>query len=172
MEESYGPDFTIKDYGYGFSIIFNNPGITVAGHDVESVSFGFCYSLGQDGYISKDESATSFYSAEYIFSSEPNNSVAENLHLKMNELYGKSDQEEYRPKHIRNKLDLSRLSWSDNGIYITLYNSTNLSVSYLWDNGFSRRQELSELIGYLKEVEEQRQKDAEQEQFGNSTDGL
>ena len=168
----FGNNYTINEYNYGFQIIFNNPEITVAGHDVESIKLEFCYDEDQQGYITKDEEKTCFYRGEYCFSSEPDDNIAENLHLKLNDIYGQSAEELYRPEHIQKIWGSTDYSWSDNNISITLKNNTSLTLSYLWGNGFSKRQTLQEINEYFVELEEKKEMEAEQSQYNLSTDGL
>lgn len=172
LVNSYGNDFEINDYQYYFQIFFKNPRITVAGHDVSSIMFEFCYDEDKNGFISKDETTASFYRAVYTFDSEENDLVAENLHLKLNDLYGKSSEESHYSKEQLELIGLDKLSWRDNDIYIDLDNSNSLTVSYLWGKGFSKRQELKEIYEDLKELEIQQDSELEQGQFNPSTDGL
>lgn len=165
----YGDDYKVMDNECTLNITFNNPGITVAGHEVMSLSFEFCYDLDQEGFITKDEELASFYRAEYVFGySRENDAVFEDLHLKLNELYGKSDEDKYTNEHISKKLGATDHHWKDNHVYISLRVS-GPSVSYLWGNGFSKKTELGEIYAYLLEAEKQ---GAGREQFGSSSDGL
>lgn len=172
LVKQYGNNYKIEDLCYGFVIRFNNPKIEVAGHEIVSISFGFCYALDKNGYITKDESSTSFYKAKYLFDLGPNESVAENLHAKMNELYGKSYEESHLSEHIRKLKGSDKYSWSNNEIDITLDNRYDLSLSYSWDKGVSRQLQLYEAYEYEKELEKKRMEETVQSQYSNSTDGL
>ena len=172
LMEKYGDDISINDYGYRFEITYNQPEIIVAGHNIEAIMFGFCYGEDMNGFVTKEEDTTCFCRAKYIFSYEPNDSVFENLHIKLNELYGKANNEDRTPEAIRDMIKTNKYNWSDNDIYIDLDNSSGLSISYLWGKGFSNELVLRETLDYLKKVEEQKKRDEEQDQFSTSIEGL
>ena len=172
LTESYGNECRIDDNGFDFRITFNHPGINVAGHDVSSLMLWFCYNLDSDGMITKDDELTSFYRAEYVFGNESNQVIADDLHTKLNELYGISNEEQNTSPEMLKMLDRKKYSWSGNDTYITLDYANSICLYYLWGPGFDKRQAISETLGYLAELEEQKKKEAEQSTFGTSTDGL
>ena len=173
LQQQYGNSYDIREYEYGFQIKFNNPGIKVAGHAIKSITFEFCYDENSDGTITKEATKSCLYRGKYVFTEEPNDNIAENLHNKLNELYGKSHEDEHpQPEHLRDLLETTKYNWTHNDISITLDNTSSLYISYLWGKGFSKRQGLIEIINYQKELEEKKKNEAEQNQFSTSLDGL
>lgn len=165
--ELYGNNYEIEESLSSIYITFNEPGISVAGHDVVSLEFGFVYDEDLNGYVNKDESLASFYFAEYVFTLEDNESIARNLYTKLTELYGENH---YSFEETDN------WDWHDDkGIYVYLYNgyaSDGVRINYVWSPGQSKAFTIIDTLDYLHEREEQIEKEAEQDVFDSSTDGL
>ncbi len=175
LVKQYGDDYSTNEYTTGMDITFNQPKVNVAGHDVVSLTFTFCYDQDENGYINKDETVSSFYKAEYLFkikeydpfeiaSDDRYDIVAEDLYYKLKELYG----ETYCSYGETYSYD-----WYNNGIYITLYDSyDNVSVIYTWGSGRTKALTLLETDEYLKSYSQNEKRDAEKDNYGESTDGL
>jgi hypothetical protein len=161
--EQYGNNCEITDEGTGFSITFNNPGINVAGHDVRSLSFVFCYDEDRNGYITRDEATTSFIRAVYVFMDENSELAAEDLYSQLEEMYGKADREYGSfPFYF----------WSNNQTVIYLYRSASLSLTYSWSTGASKAKKLQEIYDYQTEMEKRKTEESEQSESGGSADVL
>lgn len=165
--EVYGNNYIINESKTGVTIVFSNPEINVAGHNVISIEFSFVYDEDINGYINKDESATNFYGAEYRFSKEKDNSIAKDLYSKLNDLYGQNN---------RTFEDNNSWDWHDNNqTSITLYNGYStfgVMASYVWSPGRSKSYTLLATLNYLKEVEKQKQEESALNVFDTTTDGL
>ena len=145
--------------------MFNNPDISVAGHNVISLGLSFCYDQDIYGYIDSDEKSTSFYQARYIVSSQKNDSIAEDLYNKLCSLYGKASSDFGSS---------SNYTWHDNDISIYLDNSTDVSMLYSWGPGRTKLNILTGTKQYLTELEEQRKKEEmkNENNYDTTTDGL
>lgn len=169
LEKAFGSKPRIDDYGYGFVVKYNNPGIQVAGHDVVGIELNFCYDEDKNGNIVKDEKASSFFQGTYYFSYKENNNIAEDLYNKLIKKYGKT-REEFKEDDFG---DLpNSFDWTDKNVYIELDISSEVSLDYLWSPGFSKKSTLGSTYKYLLELEEKKKKEAEQEKYGSSMDGL
>lgn len=167
LVEVYGNNYIINESQTGVTIVFSNPKTNVAGHNVMSIAFSFVYDEDANGYINKDESTTNFYGAEYRFSKGKDDSIAKDLYSKLNDLYGQS----HRTFEDNNSWDW----YDDNQTSITLYNGYStfgVMASYVWSPGRSKSYTLLATLKYLKEVEEQKQKESMLDVFDTTTDGL
>ena len=172
--ELYGDNFVKNDYKTSMQIEFRNPGITVAGHEVLSLVLDFCYDEDEFGFINKDEAATSFYEAEYLFFNEQNDSLTEDLYNKLTELYGETHTKfgEKRGPSIFDDPWTSEFDWYNNNVRVDLQNRSSVRLSYEWSPGSSKHSTIMSTYLYLKEVEERKKKEAEQVNYDSSTDGL
>lgn len=169
LEKAFGSNPKMNDYGYGFVVKYNNPGIQVAGHDVVALELNFCYDEDKNGNIVKDEKTSSFFQGTYYFSYKENNSIAEDLYNKLTKKYGKT-RDEFKEDDFG---DIpSSFDWTDKNVYIELDISSEVSLDYLWSPGFSKRAILRGTYEYLLKLEEQKKKEAEQDKYGSSMDGL
>ncbi|MBQ8161190.1 MAG: Ig-like domain-containing protein [Clostridia bacterium] len=172
LEESFGNDVEIVDSETGFSIVVDNPELEVAGHPLVSIKFDFCYDLDRDGNITKDMTKTCFYRGEYVFSQAQNDGVADNIHSKLKQIYGDSDQEKNTPEYIRKMLETRTFRWSDNDVSITLETDRGISLEYVWSHGLSKKLQLNEIYNAIQTIKQQEKEEAEQRQYSTSTDGL
>lgn len=182
--KEYGSDYETNEGGSGLSITFKNPGISVAGHPVESMDFTFCYDEDEKGYINQDTKNSAFYMASYTIKETSyelddflddyilgDNSVTEDLYKKLTEMYGKPnfsfDQDEVS--------DGREIRWEDKDTDIELEYSASsgeITLEYTWSPGYLKRSRLQDTYDYLQELEEQKKKDAEKKEFDSSKEGL
>ena len=137
--------------------------------DVVALELNFCYDEDKNGNIVKDEKTSSFFQGTYYFSYKENNSIAEDLYNKLTKKYGKT-RDEFKEDDFG---DIpSSFDWTDKNVYIELDISSEVSLDYLWSPGFSKRAILRGTYEYLLKLEEQKKKEAEQDKYGSSMDGL
>lgn len=155
--------------------IAHDPGINVAGYEVDEIGLYFAYVPDADGKIDTESPQTSFYAADYhlVFSDLDN--ACKDLTEKLTSLYGEPDNQESDENWTKTKTELTYWNGT-NGTSVILKKEDNtentfdldsaITLIYTYEKGDELLQNASDAIAKEKG-------DLESNIYGNgNTDGL